>query len=168
MKRTKCSLSFVLAEDWKETTWDSGTCNSPRKVWQSFMTRGNEWKKHDNKLVSVLDGKESFSLNLKRDPKKTASIKFLSVLRLLWYMQCSQSYFSQTQRTPECPVLFYQLSTLYLCGKLWFCMISSRSGCWYLTPCPLIGCFKFSHAWPPARHQLTLESATSEEISPGS
>lgn len=71
-----------------------------------------------------------------------------------------------TPRHKEPLSAFPQLSTLHLCGKLWFCMISSRSGCWYLTPCPLIRCFKFCHAWPPAHHQLTLESATPEEISP--
>lgn len=103
----------------RRKVWSSRTCYPLWKVQQSVVTRRNEWKKHDEKkLISVFDSRKSFSLNLKRDSKKIASIIFLSGLRLLWYMQCGQSYYSHTQKDLGVLCAFHQLSTLHLCGKI--------------------------------------------------
>ena len=152
----------------RRQVWSSRTCYPLWKVQQSFVTRRNEWKKHDEKkLISVFDSRKSFSLNLKRDSKKIASIIFLSGLRLLWYMQCSQSYYSHTQKDHRVLCAFHQLSTLHLCGKIRILYDTVKVRLLVTLPsCPLIGCFKFCHAWPPASYQLPLESATLEEISP--
>ena len=99
-------LLCVIAKNWKETTLGCGTCNSPWKVWQSLVTRRGEWKKHDKKLISVLKSVKSFSLNLERDTKKIASIIFLSVLRLLWYVRRSRSYFTQIHKGPLSALCF--------------------------------------------------------------
>lgn len=129
------------------------------------MNEGNMSKKN---LISMLDSKRAFLSTWRETLRRLhQSYSFLF-----------SDYFDiyAVQSTPFLPdtkdhwVLgaFPQLSTSYLRGELWFCVISSRSGCWYLTPCPLIGCFKFCHAWPSACYQLTLARATTEKISPGS